>query len=319
MRHFKKKQEKDHPAIFKQWLNENRCAIEEWINSERTGKEIWDEFGKTFGNETFTQISDIDVRNQILDALYEEQNGLCCYCANKIERNWDTTKNCWIYSNYAIEHFQSKYHLKNRIFDYQNLMLTCKESSKIKYIEIGKQYKGEIIQSIADIARLVDISETKILERNRNVTINEGVTIKIPIPPHCDDSKSDFDSKVTITEIIDPSLNTHISLIKQLRFLSSGDIVFVSHNNSDDLLIENSIKVLNLNCETLIDRRKNIWNNVERTYTENFEYLLADADLLRAAIDKLIIQIAKPNSDNELDPFYFVEVAFYKNLYTSQP
>jgi uncharacterized protein (TIGR02646 family) len=262
MRHFEKKQEKDHPAIFTKWLNENRSAIDEWINSERTGKEIWDEFGKTFGNETFTQISDIDVRNQILDALYEEQNGLCCYCANKIVRNWNTTKNCWMYSNCAIEHFQPKNHFKNLIFDYQNLMLTCKESSKIKNIEIGKQYKGELIQSIADIARLVDISETKILEQNRNVTINEGVTIKIPIPPHCDDSKSGFDSKVTITEIIDPSLNTHIPFIKQLSFFSSGNIDFVRFKNNDDLLIENSIKVLNLNCETLIDRRKNKWDNV---------------------------------------------------------
>lgn len=320
MRYFEKKQAMNHPAIFVQWLNENQVAINEWITSPRKGSTIWDEFGKTFSLETLTEISEIEVRNQLLDALYEEQHGLCCYCANKIERHWDKENNRWEYSNYAIEHFLPKNHHKDLIFDYNNLMLTCKESSNVKKVEIGKLYKGILINSIADLAKIADISETNIVEHNRGIEVekaNVGDVIKIPYPAHCDDSKSVFDGKPTITEIINPSLDAHIPFINRIRFLKSGGIDFGRLNNNDDLIIENSIKVLELNCSSLKDRRKTKWDDVERYFTENLEYLLEDVDLLRASIHKLIIQKAQPNDDNELEPFYFVEVEFYKNLMNS--
>lgn len=316
MRHYQKKQEADYPSIFVEWLSENRSAINEWVSSEKKGDEIWDEFGKTFSRETETQICPTEVRNKLLDALYEEQNGLCCYCGNKVERKWDESKQCWKYSHYAIEHFRPKNHYKNLIFDYCNLLLTCKESSKIKQFEIGKQYKGVTINSIADIARLTAISELKILEQNRQYSFIVGNKITLPNPPHCDDSKSVYDSRAIITEIVDPSLETHIEHIERFTFLRSGEIDSVRNNISDEI-IENSIDVLKLNCETLKDRRKNKWDNVERYFTENMQYLMGDADLLRASIDKLIVEKAVPNSDNELGSFYFVEVAFYKNLFNS--
>lgn len=315
MRYFEKKQEVNYPIIFVEWLAENRDKINEWVASNRRGSIIWDEFGKTFGVETLTQISNVKVKNQLLDALYDEQNGLCCYCANKIERNWDEENNCWKYSNYAIEHFLPKKHRKDLIFNYNNLMLTCKESSKIKSIEIGKLYKGVTINSIADLANVADISEANILEHNRGIdTFKVGAKISVPIPPHCDDSKSNFDNKAEITKIINPCLGTHIPIINRLQFSNEGDIVFDKINNGDDLIIEDSIKVLNLNCSSLKDRRKNKWDNAERNLTENMAYLLEDPDLLRQSIDKLIVQKALPDSNNELEPFYFVEVAFYRSL-----
>ncbi|MEA5140116.1 HNH endonuclease family protein [Arcicella rigui] len=316
MRYFKKKQEEDYPTIFTQWLNQNEAVINEWIASTRKGSTIWAEFGKTFGITTLTEISDIEVRNKLLDALYDEQNGLCCYCADKIERNWDEENQCWKYSNYAIEHFLPKNRRKDLIFNYNNLMLTCKESSKVKKVEIGKRYKGKLINSIADLAEITDISETNILEHNTGIgeAVNVGDEIKIPIPPHCDDSKSVFDGNTTIKNIINPCLNAHIPIINRLQFSNEGDIDFDIINNADDLIIENSIEVLNLNCSSLKDRRKNKWNNVERYFTENMNYLLEDPVLLRKSIDKLIVQKALPDSNNELEPFYFVEVAFYQKL-----
>jgi uncharacterized protein (TIGR02646 family) len=316
MRYFEKKQAINYPAIFVQWLNENRDKIDEWIASKRKGSIVWAEFGKTFGVETLTQISDIQVRNQLLDALYEEQNSLCCYCANKIERNWDEENNCWKYSNYAIEHFLPKKHRKDLIFNYNNLMLTCKEGSNIKKVEIGNLYRGVFINSIADLARVADISETNILEHNGGIgtLFNDGDKITIPIPPHCDDSKSNFDSNAVITEIINPCLGTHIPIINQLKFLYSGDIEFDKISNGDDLIIENSIEVLNLNCSSLQERRKTKWDNAERNFEAIRDSLSDDPELLRESIDKLIVQKALPDSNNELEPFYFVEVAFYKNL-----
>lgn len=318
MRYFEKKQAIDYPEIFVQWLNENRVAIDEWIASSRKGNIIWAEFGKTFGLATPTEISAIEVRNKLLDALYDEQKGLCCYCADRIERNWDEEKQSWKYSNYAIEHFLPKNHRKDLIFNYNNLMLTCKESSKVKKAEIGKLYRGEVINSIADLARIVDISEAKIVEYNGDVAnVNIGDVIKIPIPPHCDDSKSKFDERPTITDILNPCLDAHISIINRLQFSPSGDIAHDT-NSADHLIIENSIRVLELNCSSLKDRRKDKWDNVKRYFTENMNYLLEDPVLLRESIDRLIVQKALPDSNNELEPFYFVEVEFYKNLLNGQ-
>jgi len=318
MRYFKKKQDADYPSIFKDWLSENRCAIDEWI-SNKNGNEIWDEFGKSFGRETETQINPVEVRNKLLDTLYDEQNGLCCYCGNKIERKRDESKHCWEYRNYAIEHFQPKKHRKDLIFSYSNLMLTCKESKVLKRYVIGKNYNGNTIKSISDIARIVDIPEEKIREHNGDAdkAYPHGTEVKVPHPTHCDDSKSGFDCKTHPTAIVDPSLNAHIQYIDRFQFLPSGEIDFI--RNNDDEIIEKSIEVLQLNCDTLKDRRKNKWNNVERYFTENFTYLLDDIEILRASINQLIDNLGVPNADNELEPFYFVEVAFYKNLYPSQP
>lgn len=320
MRYFEKKQAINHPEIFTQWLSENEAVINEWIASPRKGSTIWAEFGKTFGLETPTEISDIEVRNKLLDALYEEQHGLCCYCANKIERNWNEENNCWKYSNYAIEHFLPKNRHKDLIFSYNNLMLTCKESSNVKKVEIGKSYKGKLINSIADLAEITDISETNILEHNAGIgeAVNVGDEIRIPIPPHCDDSKSEFDDRPTITDILNPCLAAHIPIINRLQFSNEGDIDFDRLNNNDDLTIENSIEVLNLNCSSLKNRRKNKWDNVERYFTENMNYLLEDPVMLRESIDILIVQKALPDSNNELEPFYFVEVEFYKKLLNGQ-
>ncbi|MBK7407970.1 MAG: TIGR02646 family protein [Saprospirales bacterium] len=240
-------------------MKENECSIQEWIsNPTKTGDHLWQELGKTFCIERETKICPKEVRRALENTLFQEQNGLCCYCGNKLER--DRFK--------AIEHFEAKSKIKGKVFDYSNLMLCCKESQRLISFEVGRTYNGLQVNGVTEVQKLTSLSKATIVEFDKNKhllngEILPGVFIHVPNPPHCDDEKSKHDNN-TNQAIINPTINKE--LIDQLQFHASGEVDYLGRENNTNEIIENTIRVLALNCITLVDRRREKWENAFVNY-----------------------------------------------------
>lgn len=311
------------PSIFEQWKDENRTAIDAWINDpEKTGGMLWEQLGKTFGNERSTSISVDDVKMALLNAFYNEQHGLCCYCGNKIER----TSNANGRINYlqcSIEHWmpKGKNEGKELTFEYTNLFLCCKESghntSEKKVYIFDNQ-----LRTFSDIAKLTGIAEEIIKEQNPGVEEKLGNRVKILSSIHCDDAKSKNDSKQTPLPIINPT--KHKKLIALFKYHPNGQVYHkASEDSTENELLTNTIfYVLLLNSWVLVERRKDKWKIAQEAFelwvqSEIGGNLEEWETVLQQYITQLISEKSIPDSDtNELDAFYFVEIAFLENLLT---
>lgn len=323
MRYFEKKPTEQQLALFQEWKDENQEAIIAWIaNPEKTGDMLWAELGKTFGIERATLIDAKIVRNQLETTLFDEQNGLCCYCGNSIERKRNESENIWEYLYRAIEHFEAKNKIqfKAKTFDYENLLLCCKESQRLTIFEVGRTYKGSIIGTFDDVARYTDLPISTLKEHPKNAEIikrhlKRADKIQVPNPPHCDDAKSAFDSNPEHTSIINPS--TDKKLIEKLIFLSNGEISYLNRTTTKEDIIENTFSVLALNCKTLVERRQEKWLNSFITYNteEGILFGIEDRDTLFEIINKLIEGKSQPNNEGVLEAFYFVEIAYLQSLF----
>lgn len=315
MRYYKKLEE-DQPQVFLDWKNENIEAINEWIgDNSKKASTIWDELGQTFNVERYTDINSIAVRNSLLNSLYSEQHGLCCYCGNTIKRELDDNGD-WIYKEYAIEHFKAKNRNRTLLFDYHNLMLCCKESSKCVKFDFGRNG----INSFEDVAVLtsIDVEIIKNFKSNRGLARKEQLElrdiIKIPNPEHCDDSKSKFDSQETETIIINPTADDDIPKINKLTYLNDGEMICKNTTDAEKVIINNSIEVLSLNCDTLKDNRKKKYKAALDNFNVIIETLNDDAEIIRFSLNKLIDGKSTPDEDGLLEPFYFVEIDFLKSI-----
>lgn len=331
MRYFEKQLDSAQLTIFNQWKAENSEKIQEWMgNGDKTGDNLWGELGKTFGEEKETEIEPKILKNALEKALFEEQSGLCCYCGNAIERNKDRETGNWVYRHKAIEHFEPKNKFKAKTFDTENLMLCCKESQKLKFYEVGRINDGVLIRGFENVAILTGLSISTIKAYDKNSEISQrslrnGDKIYVPNPPHCDDEKSKYDSQTAHTTIINPTKDRE--LIEKLIFLENGRIDYVNRETETDKVIENTFKVLKLNCDTLIERRQEKWLNAYINYNDvilpywiegigemGLEDETAAKSILTNNVNKLIEGKAIPSEDGLLEPFYFVEIAFLQSL-----
>lgn len=338
MRYFKKD---GAPPIYQQWLNENQTVIESWVqNPNKTGDHLWSELGKTFGVVRETDIDPKQFKKTLEYALFKEQNGLCCYCGNKLTETWSDVQKVEMEADeplnenkitpfipYSIEHFESENHFKEKTFDYENLMLCCKESSRVKAYIVGKSYKKQQIENFEDVAKLVGVPLEKVVNFDKNKSISNkilkvGDVIYYPNPPHCDDSKSYFDAQKVQTTIINPSKNE--DLVEKLQFLDTGII----ENPYKYPILDHTFKVLELNCDTLVERRMERWVNAHvychdakigflSAWMKEFAQIGADNEIIKTLVvnrlQKMIQEKAKPDKDGLLNQFYFVEIAFLKS------
>ena len=113
----------DDLPLLKSWVNAVKNDIDRLHQTEASGGELWallpssktpldkrDENGSYYSKE------------ELREALFKEQFGLCCYCMNAIKNEPLSTK---------IEHFLPKETYKpNEIFEYKNLFAACNGGEK---------------------------------------------------------------------------------------------------------------------------------------------------------------------------------------------
>jgi hypothetical protein len=315
MRYFKKKQQVDRPQAWEKWLSENQYSISDWVVAvDKKGSHLWDELGKSFGKEiSLNTDNPSSIREALVNALFEEQNGICCYCGDSIKRTFK--EKSWNYEYCSIEHFKPKHLSKELTFEYENLMLCCK-ASKLNYYEVTKTPRERPVNNIADVAFLRQLSEERIISYQKNKKLKDlelkpGDKIYFPNPPHCDDAKSEYDRKTEQISIINPTKDKH--LINKLIFKQNGYIEFEETDHSLDDMIHNTINVLALNCDTLVDKRKRVWNEARQI----LDIIIQNTpeEILNEKLSKLILDKISPDKDGILEAFFFVEVAYYKLLF----
>lgn len=310
MRYFIKRKKNDRPEAFMTWLEENQKMVHDWVdNPTKTGDNIWSELGKTFGKETDGAAVDPNlVKNELKEALFKEQNGLCCYCGNAITAK--KQENSWQLKDCSIEHFMPKNKFKELTFIYENLMLCCKINSG-NFYEVKKTPRDKPVNNFKDVARLRDLAEDKIKQRNKNLDegqLKPGDKIYFPNPPHCDDSKSTFDKKPNHTPIINPTKDK--DLVEKFTFDRTGSINFQTDNKEDEKLLSTTISVLSLDCETLVNKRKRVWKEAS-VILDDFIKTTPDKEL-KNMLSSLISKKAKPDEEGLLEAFFFVEIFYYK-------
>lgn len=211
-------------------------------------------------------------------------------------------------------------------------MLCCKESQRLIPYEVGKIQSGQLIENFGDVAKIIAISVEKIRNHPHNKLIlnkklSKGDKIYYPNPPHCDDAKSKFDKNKVQTVIINPAKNE--DLVQKLQFSDNGMI----ENPYKNAVINDTFKVLALNCATLLERRMEKWlyayinchdENVGYwgTWMEEFTQMEASDEMIKSLITnrlhKLIIGKSTPDENGLLESFYFVEVAFLQSLFNGK-
>ena len=319
-----KKQAAERPQAYLDWLLENQTEIEQLEADPRSPSALWNLLGKTL-SEHDTQIDPYIVRYELHVALYEEQGGICCYCGDRLRRNNPEREDIEReFPNQSIEHFKGKSRNRSRMFNYENLLLCCKNSSNQTKFKIGYPYRQRIISNWEDVAAITELPVEKIKEfkSNRHLRAKDdlkvGDTIHVPNPPHCDDEKSKFDEKPPNLIIIDPARDGH--LIEKLTYDSEGNIGAANTTDEERAVIEKTIEVLGLGIEKLNKKRKDVWGRkaFEEKYAESLAAINEAAlspqkheEVLRKLIEKSL----ERDESGLLAPFCFVEYASLKAMF----
>jgi len=125
-------------------------------------------------------------KEEVVKALWEMQNGKCCYCEQKIPDNGHLK---------AVEHFEPKSVFKGRTNDWKNLLLACsqcngKKSNKFP-IELTNEY-GEV-----KVIYIKKEDPKKIKSKSKNTLLinpsNPKINPEEHIDFHVDDIKEEFE------------------------------------------------------------------------------------------------------------------------------
>jgi uncharacterized protein (TIGR02646 family) len=210
-----------------------------------------------------------NLKNKIREALFEEQEKICCYCIQQIEL--DKT---------AIEHFLAKSVKLDNVFEnmynYYNLLLSCDGNggeSELKNIyqifKKGNESWDNVVNNLRERHEnegdfVINVNLLKTM--NPNQADNErpkGQLIYRYQPNHCDSYKKD-----KTDEIINPTLG---ECWDRFNYNKNG---IVKGNDRDAV---KTIAVLNLNAKILVEKRAKKWEEFESIFfTEDLnvsEYL----------------------------------------------
>lgn len=231
-----------------QHSSNSKERLEVWKRAFRyqgkTLEQLYSEPNQTGGNlwDKATSIKTI-----LRQDLWNEQNGICCYCCKKLDehKNGKTAT--------RIEHFLPKGEPRNvdtfrqRVFDYDNLLLSCDGDPEGSY-STTPQYVNGIIETKEEIALRVKVSVHTIDEYNDSIKIGKKVYYG---KDHCDPHKAN-----KIEPIIDPTKSR--DCWEYFIVNEKGEISINSNIENDDVKIkvDNSIKILNLKATILNKERK---------------------------------------------------------------
>ena len=194
-----------------------------------------------------------NIKDQLRADLNTEQEGICCYCCQSLAGK-----------NTKIEHFLVKsapdcegedkiQAFASRVFNYDNLLLSCDggESSQNPY-EIKRKQDGGI-ETKEDIASRLNVT-TELLDKlnTPEMSYSLGAKIKYTEGLHCDAHRGN-----NFTPIVNPT--TERNCWQYFEVKKDGSML-VNPRIQDDLrrqLIENTLViVLNLDEPRLKDKRR---------------------------------------------------------------
>ena len=202
-----------------------------------TSERVWDLL-KNYTGEDYSQ-------DLLREALKSEQGDICCYCGCEL-----------IDLRTVIEHFLRKSGDKcARTYNYLNLLLSCDGNNFSKKHTIQE---GETWETIATKYEMT-VKELKNKNKQKVFRIKNNLTI-IPPPRHCDAAKLSID-----TPIINPTVLPDCWDRFPYKFDGSID-----ETKADDLA-KATIEVLNLNAESLKRKRKAVWKDAKKAYSDDAE------------------------------------------------
>lgn len=297
MRYILKNQE---PKIFETWKDANSETLQEKYASEK-GNKIWDWFGKNCQVE----------RDSLRESLLHEQGYICCYCGRSIDNGFPN----------AMEHFRAKgcEHHKRKMFDYQNLMISCKcsELTEPSLIQFKVTQGYENLETQNQISEKAGCSTKRLREWNPLLTqdprksitqLEEGDNLYLYIK-HCDDKKEDIDIEEVNNQIINPIAD--VTLADKFKYKIDGTIELVELSET----IKNNVlyHVLNLNAHNLCELRSQEVLAAE----QDKKRLLQDFEKGIMTEDELIDEVNSqelPNEKNRRRPFCFIYSYVLKQL-----
>lgn len=262
--------------------------------------------------------------------LHKEQGGICCYCCQKLSFQIDNNK---FDHHTKIEHFliksasdvdksQEKQAFRERLYNYDNLMLACAGGETY---EIKTKNRYGRLDTKNDVAELLGVSVETLDELNPNATYTAGKHIKYVEnkQQYCDTKRNEGTFRIfnnnkypdfkallekrkketpqylprekDIIPIVNPSVSTDCWKYFDVR---PDGTMTVNKSLSDNALrqvVENTLIVLNLNEETLKNSRKKAFDAFSKAIDRNFNALGISLE------DYLTLQLVRVKT-----PFCFV-------------
>lgn len=308
-----------------QYSNESRNRLEVLKTSFRkNGKNLEQLY--VVPNQTGGKLWKLLDKKVLRNDLYQEQNGLCCYCCQKL--SFDINNNVFDHHT-KIEHFliKSAIDVENtlkpqafrvRIYEYNNLMLACAGGETY---EVKAQNRYNRLDTKEDISELLGVSIDLLDRLNPDANYMAGERIKYVQGIHCDTKRNDgtfdtFKNNDQFKELVrkrkeetpqySPRENDIIPIInptendepwKYFDVKPDGSMI-VNTSVTDEILkqiIENTLIVLNLNEDTLKSNRKKAFDAFSRAIDLDFNGLSVSIE------DYLSLQLQRPKR-----PFCFV-------------
>ncbi len=251
------------------------------------------------GKYMFNIIPSIEKSN-LREALRNEQNGLCCYCCQKLDKDKDESKKRKDEDGLdfePIEHFDDKNKHPCKTFNYDNLLLACRGNKQPEKYHFTRNDSKENIAQHFQIT-VADLEKQN--PKSSSWSFNHMEAINIKLPKHCDVAKEDKPI------VINPSDPLEKDCWKKFTYNKEGKIQAAK----GDSKVEKAIEILNLNMTALKEGRKTAWEAAEESYQEkNLNGFLENSDY--EGYKKELQELKDSASNAPFSPVYWY---YYESL-----
>ncbi len=275
------------PKELSVWKEENKEVLQEKYQNE-SGKDLW-------------KFMDSKTKTQLKITLMKEQGYLCCYCGKPLTKEK--------IHHVTIEHLDAKGTDNNklRVYDYFNLLASCKGGS---VIELHKVEAGETLESIAnkygvdvehleDAYIMTDFDKQNLKSYNpEDLKVGDRIVI-VPLAngneQHCNIKR---DNKPVWKHPLQEDVATYF------RYNREGEII--TKNTEEEFF--QTVNNLGLNDNQILNQdRKRIAEQADILLRRLYELYGADKENFIEKIKTLILKYESPD-DGKLRPFSFVSV-----------
>lgn len=199
--------------------------------------------------------------SELKQSLFDEQGGICCYCVREL---FLTNK-----SKTVVEHFEAKsIHICKNTFTYKNLLLSCEGNNKSTtyYTTNEDSWESVAAKYGLEVKKLQNMNPSKAKQYPLNFHNKTSLTVPKP-PAHCDHAKLENPMPIINPTELPDCWDKFV--YKEDGFIDEEKL---------DLLAKDTVKILNLNAQPLVEKRKVIWDEARKAYEDKFEN---DSEVLR--------------------------------------